>query len=503
MVLRLELNGLEMTQGEFPHGFDPTNSILFLGAGFSTLATNIIGGNPPTRDELDKHVKLLALLPEDDPSTVLDIATYAAKEGKDLFSLLCNLYTIKSLSPDQTAILSQPWLRIYTTNYDDAVEVFWKSADGDRQRQSYSTQSQVPTQFRPGSVVHLHGYIHECTQDSLLQQLVLSHYSYAQQRAILSPWWDVFERDVRIAKNVFFVGYDLGDFEPAKYLTKNPSTVQKTHFILRPVKSPVAASRLDEYGRRDSMAVSGFAKECKACVVAERIEHANALNAFWFVDLLKDHKVAVRPTPSEIQSLFTFGKFNFQRLLSTFPDPAYAIPRADTLKQCLSALDEARTLIVHSKVGNGKTTFGKGLAIALSESGHSCFEHRENVTPTAAEIEFIGRQERPIVIFPDYETAYLNMHLFSNLKPDARFVVEIATGTLQVRYSAVVDRLLNPIQRVDINRLNSDDCKQLYTLLNQAGIAPTGFNKKFRRNVEMRDVVISVFEKWQCHKENR
>lgn len=483
-----------MTQENFPHEFDPTSSILFLGAGFSASATNLIGEGPPVGDDLGNKIKDLSQLPSDDPSSFQDLSTYAVKQGKDLFTLLCNLYTIKKLNPDQEIILSQQWLRIYTTNYDDAVEFFCKSTNGFENRHTYSTESQVPNQFRPGSIVHLHGYIHECTRENLLRQLVLSHHSYAQQRAVQSPWWDVFERDVRVAKNIFFVGYDLKDFEPAKYLTQNPRAVEKTHFILRSTQSPVAESRLDEYGRRDSMGVSGFAEECKACVVSAKPEHANVLSAFRFIELLKDDKVSSRPSPMEIQSLFAFGKFILQRLLLTFPEPEYTIPRTQSLEHCITALGGCRTLLLHSKIGNGKTIFKHGLAIALTQQGHSCFELREKVTPPAEEIDFIATQPKPVVFFPDYDTAYSNIHLFSDLNQDARFVVEILTGTLQVRHSEVFNRLPKPIDRANLNRLNADDCKAIYKLLDEAGIAPSDFISKYGKGAEMRDIVLSVFE---------
>jgi hypothetical protein len=207
-------------------------------------------------------------------------------------------------------------------------------------------------------------------------------------------------------------------------------------------------------------------------VVAQKPAHANALSAFRFVDLLKDDKVAARPTPLEIQSLFAFGKFISQRLLATFPEPAYSIPRSQTLALCLTALSECRTLILHSKIGNGKTIFRHGLAIALTKMGHNCFELREKVTPPPAEIDFIAGQPKPVIIFPDYDTAYSNIHLFTELKPNARFIVEIATGTLQVRHSEVFERLPKPLERVDLNRLSSDDCRAIYKLLDEAGIAP-------------------------------
>jgi SIR2-like domain len=207
-----------MPHTEFPKGFDPTTSLLFLGAGFSASATNIIDSHPPVGDGLEREIKKLALLPSDDPSVLQDLSNYAVQQGKELFSLLCDLYTMRSISSAHKIILNQPWLRIYTTNYDDIVEFFCKSSNYTPTRNSYWMDDQVPRQIRAGSIIHLHGYIHKCTRDNLLRQLVLSHYSYAQQRAVQSPWWDVFERDMRVVKNIFFLGYDLKDFEPAKYL---------------------------------------------------------------------------------------------------------------------------------------------------------------------------------------------------------------------------------------------------------------------------------------------
>lgn len=478
----------------FPHGFDPTSSILFVGAGFSSSATNVGGSSPPAVSLLEAEIKKLADLPDDDPSSLQDVASYAVSNNKDLYNLLNDLYCIKELHPDQSEILNQPWLRIYTTNYDDIVEKHWLTTGKHLKSQSFSLEDSTPNQLRPGAIIHLHGYIHRCNKSDILKQLVLSHYSYAQQRALGSPWWEIFSRDVRVAQNIFFVGYELNDFEPASYLTKNPASTKKTHFILRPAKSPVAENRLKEYGSRYSIAVAGFAKECRSVIIKEKPEHANALSAFRYVDLLKDNKIAIQPSPIEIQSLFTFGKFQFPRLLATFPKDKYTISRSQHLTSSLKKLDQCKFLILHSKVGNGKTVFRHGLSVILSQAGHSCFEVRENVDLPAVEIEFLRRQEKAVVIFPNYDTAYTNIHLFSDMRPDARFIVEMSTSTLQVRQSEVFDRFDKPIERVDLNRLSAHDCQALHQLLDEAGIAPPDFERKFKDGVEFRDIILSVFE---------
>jgi hypothetical protein len=481
-----------MSSKPFPHGFDPTSSVIFLGAGFSTGATNANGTSPPTGLGLETEIKKLASLPEADASSLQDLSQYAVDNGCDLFGLLNNLYSIRALSDENKIIINQPWLRIYTTNYDDSVELFWREES--IRNLSFSLESSLPSQIRQGSIIHLHGYINACTREDLLRQLVLTHYSYAQQRALSSPWWQVFERDIRVAQNIFFVGYELNDFEPASYLSKNPELSNKTHFILRPAKSPVLESRLNGYGTRHSFAVQGFAQECLAVQVAKKPQHANALQAFRYFDLLKDDKVAVKPSPLEIQSLLTFGKFNIQRLLSTFPKPSYIAPRERKITETLEKLNSNKAVILHSKIGNGKSIFKNSLMCALSQKAFACYEVRENVVPPAAEIEFLRSQPRVIILFSDYDSAFSNIHLFSDMPENTKFIIEMNTGTLQVRRSEVFSRIPTPIDRVDLNYLSSVDCDELYELLDKAGLAPKNFKHLFKENSEMRDIVLSVFD---------
>lgn len=482
-----------MPESSFPHGFDPTSSILFLGAGFTRGAENVVGEAPPLGLELAAKLKTLCGLPDHDQSGIQDLSRYAVDEGKDLLGTLRDLYTIKALNEDQKLILSKPWMRIYTTNYDDAVEfdsITYRKA----KKLSYSFGETVPIQFRPEAVVHLHGYIHKVDSSNILHQLVLSHFSYAQQRATQSPWWQVFERDLRVAQNIFFVGYELSDFEPASYLSKNPAVTSRTHFILRPTNSPVAARRLQEYGTRHDMAVDGFAKECMLAQVGQKPAHANVLRAFRFFDLLKDDKLSPRPTPVEIEALFAFGNYNQKRLLATYPHPSYIAPRTESVNQAIAKLEQSKTLILHSKIGNGKTIFRHGFAMALSQLGHSCFEVRENITPPLAEIDFIRSQQKVVVFFPNYDTAYSLIHLFSDMKEDARFIVEMNTSTFQVRNNEIFARLVRPIERLDLNYLSDRDCREIFSLLDDAGIAPSQFESTFKVGAEFRDIVISIFE---------
>ena len=99
---------------------DSRGSIIFLGSGFARLAKNITGGFLPTGHELrEEFAKRLHVNPDD-----YDLKTLADEvaASSDLYQMLYNLFTVQEVQEDQIGILKLPWLRIYTTNYDDAIE---------------------------------------------------------------------------------------------------------------------------------------------------------------------------------------------------------------------------------------------------------------------------------------------------------------------------------------------------------------------------------------------
>lgn len=114
-----------MTSSDFPRGFDPTRSVLFLGSGFSIEATNCINEHLPAGDDLRKKI-LKSLNDPDLDADLKDVAFYAVQSGLNLSRLLADTFTVKSLSADQEEIAGKKWRRIYTTNYDDAIEFYHK-----------------------------------------------------------------------------------------------------------------------------------------------------------------------------------------------------------------------------------------------------------------------------------------------------------------------------------------------------------------------------------------
>lgn len=478
----------------FPKKFDPSSSVLFLGAGFSRGATNIDGNDIPVGKEFEIAIKSLAGISINDPSSLSDISSYAIESGFDVYDLIRRSFTIRDLSEDQKTILSKKWRRIYTTNYDDSIASYNFGIPSQDRRKIFSNLDDIPNQLRDNTAIHLHGYVRQLDKDNIASQIVLTHRSYADQRNMKVPWWDRFSRDIAVAENIFFVGYDLGDFEAASHLSSNPELADKTHFILIPDKSPVIANRIKPYGKRHEFGVSGFAKECLDAEVRKRPIHANELRSLQFFDIVKDGKLNTKPEPQEIFSLFAYGQFEIRNLLGTFPESTYTLIRNRKIEEVKTFIDESKTVIIHSKTGNGKTLFSKTLLHALTVAGYKCFELKEGTSPTSEEIAYLKEIEEAVVFFPSYDSAYSNIDRFSDIKESARFIVEINSSIVEVRFNETEARLPQPTQRVDLNRLEKSDLQGIRSLLRKAGITLEETRFTIDENVEFRDIVLSIFE---------
>lgn len=475
----------------FPTDFDPSRCVLFLGSGFSAAAKSKNGKSPPVGNGLrDRIISAMGLPATDDD--LKDVARYAMDRGLDLYGLLSELFIISDTNEDQDTILSKPWRRIYTTNYDDLVEAHDKKFRNSQPRRSYSISDSRPARLAPNSIIHLHGYIHACDQSNLTNELVLDHKSYAEQAALESPWWDQFNRDIEGSQWAIFVGYSLNDFAVAKYLTKRRSLVSKIRFVLRSPVSEIVQDRLSGYGTVFDVGASGFAEACRFATVGAPVSEFHELRSFELIDPFKDNRSVTRPTPVEIEAFLSRGRFTFQSLISTYPRPEFTIPRSEKVAEATRRLGEGRTLLVHAKTANGKSIFSNQLALSLSQGAFTCVRLKARTSISPQELAFLAKIQNLVIFIQNYDDAIEVAEDLKGLPEATKFVVEINTGTDQVRRSEVQNKLIGPIQRVDVNQLSTQDVADFASLLDKAGIPPRGIIPKVRSRIELRDLLINL-----------
>ena len=480
---------------------DPPGSILFLGAGFSIGAKNIIGTNLPSGEDLRNELAgMLCVPPSDYPLDTL-VDEVHSRGDLNLYHILYQRFTVAKLQRHQKAILSFPWRRIYTTNFDDAVEFHHSS--NDCAVPSYTTANPKPRKLQHGSIIHLHGAIRNTTEDNVLQQLVLSESSYIRQHFEKSPWYDEFIRDLRFCDSCFFLGYKLRDFHISAILLQDSVLRDKTYFITRSNPDDIFLNRLRPYGEVLPIGVEGFSSLCKTLPGPDTSVDPHALKGFRYIDPLRDKKTLLPPTPIEILNLVTFGTFNFARCLSTLPSAQYVVPRQALVQRSVSELDDARCLLVHSYIGNGKSIFLYIIAHKLSELGYRCFICRTNPLMLQKDLHLLGAFERVVIFFDSYNTAIDYIQQLSEELPNAKFVVTIRTATQDVRLHEIQTRLPAPLRRANLNGIGQADKAEFKELLDRSGVRVPLLEEIVDKCSDFREVVLALYKNEQIRNKIR
>ena len=473
-----------------PKDIDFSSSILFVGSGFSCDATNIQGKSVPNGTELRKLFATTLGVEESmyDLKTLAD--EFTAQNNESLYQILYDTFTVAKISPYQKDLLNLPWLRIYTTNYDDLVE-FARNASGTRCF-SYNADSPKPRQLPSGSIIHLHGTMRTTTAENVQEQLVLNEGSYARQHFERSPWFDDFMRDLRLCDACFFLGYSLADYLIAGLLHYS-NAKEKTYFISRSFDR-IFSNRAEKYGSVIINDFETFTKDCLAHPQPKLEEDLSKLKGFIFLNPLKDNITISSATSVEVENLVTYGSLNQSRLAATIDTGSYVSPRAALTTEALALIDAARCLLVHSRIGNGKTVFVNILALRLSELGYKCFLYRSDKTLLQRELSVLKQIEKPVIIFDSYDTAIDAIRELSDLPKGAKFIITVRTGVMDVRMHEIDKMLPTPLKRLSINGLRKQERSELKALLDRAGLRVDGFDKILERCKDFREAVLSLYK---------
>ena len=468
---------------------DSAGSILFLGSGFSVASKNIRGKPLPSGSKLKSIFAEIVGVDENDHNfqTLADEVAITT----DLYQLLYETFTVSELSDAQIKLLEFPWLRIYTTNYDDAVEK--ALIELKRTFKSFNYDDKKPRKLFPGSVIHLHGTIGKTNRDNVLEQLILNEGSYIKQHFENSVWYDEFVRDIRFATNCFFVGYSLSDYHISALLHPVSNVKDKTYFINRSIDK-IFERRVQNYGQVISGGLEEFSNKCAKLPRPDRLKDPFSLKSFKYFDPHKDKKTLAPPTPIEILNLVTYGTFNEQRCVASLPGRTYVVPRQERVENAVHILKSARSLLVHSRLGNGKSLFLSLLSYKLSELGYKCFWFSD-VSPTLnQDIDALHSLNNVVFIFDSYDVALDVIRVAENKLDAAKFVIAIRTGIQDVRLHEIRDRLPSPLERINLNGLLDAERNDFFYLLDDAGILEPSLRKELSRCEDIREVVTSVYK---------
>lgn len=467
---------------------DPKNSVLFLGSGFSAGATNIVNDKLPAGQMLlERLAEAIGESPGDhDLKSIAD--AFSHRFDMSIYEILYNTFTVSSVLDYQREILSLPWARIYTTNYDDMVSLVKGSSFP-----IFTFEEDKPRNLPQSFAVYLHGSIRKAREENAESQLILNSKSYDVIARDHPTWFYEFQRDRRTFDGCYFMGFSLSDHHISGLMAAGETSARRTHFVTRNPPNKHFADRAAPYGEIAPIGFDGFAALAKTLPTSPKPANPQSLESFKFLRRGIDARPLVAPTPVEISNLVTFGNFSQSRFFNTVSDDSYVTQRSRSVDSVITLLRSNRTVLIHSRLGNGKTIFTSILARDASEKGYKCYLWRRAGKRLAQDLEVIRAEGRALIIFDDYDAAIDNVERVLASVPEAKFAVTIRSGQQEVRLHEIVDKLPEPMKRVNLDLFDDDDKRQLRDILNRAGARKDDFDEIIRNSREIRDIVTHLY----------
>ncbi|WP_155253479.1 SIR2 family protein [Bradyrhizobium japonicum] len=349
------------------------SAILFVGAGLSFLCKNKNGATLPNgevlKQQLHAETGTRKIFPLEKISSF-----YVKKFGSArLYEYLVNALTVHSMSKELIDFYKLPWRRIYTTNYDNAIEFARHSSRG---RASYNLQD--PTiEIPDGAIVHINGSIETVAPQTIAENLRLTDYSYANSNfESQKEWCQFFLNDLRVTRMVIFVGYSLADLDIARLLLTT-ALQAKTIFFIAPDADEVEVATLEPFGAVNTDGIESlFNLITEAKKTFQKSELSPTFYSIAPVSELKGAN-ADRPVTAKIFEQFVYGALAFPEIVSgalVVGKTPFNVTRT-LVESCARAVvrGDARDFAIVGDLASGKTFAAFDVARILISAGYQVY----------------------------------------------------------------------------------------------------------------------------------
>jgi hypothetical protein len=447
-------------------------AILFTGAGFSIGMKNSKGEEPPRASDLSSLISQLGDFEDDgDLRYVADYYIEKCDRSK-LVNLLRSRYTLVEAGESQRTICRATWRRIYTTNYDNSIEL---AASIVRQTDNFIesiTLAMEPKEYakRDNLCIHINGSINFLNEAALGSSFKLSDSSYLADSFIESAWYRTFKSDLERCSAIVFVGYSLYDIEIQKILFTNPTFKEKTFFIVAENNTTKLEFTLSKFGNILPIGIENFANYLSSYLEQEQHSEVNeqSYEAFEQYSLLDQYKPI---SDSEINRFLLNGdleRCHIDNAISSIQTLPCLIVR-DSLEKVYSFLRESHHVVIISEFGNGKTIFARELMSYLTISGKKLFYLYDSEGKYCDDLDRFSRLSSEIfLIIEDYEKYLDIINYFGQLNPtNIRLILTARTKDHDRSRKKLQDCGLRPYE-VHIDELTNKEVLQFIEIIDNA-----------------------------------
>lgn len=442
-------------------------ALLFLGSGFSYGAKNAAGTSPMTGASLATHLVDLCGFSGEDISLEDAAQEYIRQNGEeDLIRFLQEEYTIKEVTPAHNQIMSLPYIRVYTTNYDQGAEIAYQKTRPDNPPMASATLSDAPAEtIAFPTCVHLNGCITNLTPETLNNEFRLTESSYVSESLENKSWFRQFIQDLRIAKAIIFVGYSMAyDLDIKRHLS-SPEIKDKLVFIVKPKETRFNIHKIELYGKCYSIGNENFAAEIE--VAKANFTPSLHFDYSSFCQHSKAYPVG-SVSYSTLIALYCMGHLEeslFEKLPSK--ESRYLVDRT-ILERVVDQINENTTnpILITGSLGCGKTVFVRQLIQRLLSENLQIFSFIRYTDRTFDELRSIctsSRTKKTVLILESYSQCWrileqVCQHVGRNLilvLVERSSIYRITTGKLKQLFPHYAFHSLSELDSQEIQQLSS------------------------------------------------
>lgn len=373
--------------------------LLFCGAGFSADCLNF------SNEELGVASPLLKALNDALDFEYVDLQDaadeYMDREGEHgLLTLLKQKYSVTKRTTDTDTILSFPWDRIYTTNYDDVISLALTELGIDHDIAN-NLEPKWSFDKRASSeqwIVHLHGSLRAWDINNFRESCVLGRESY-MRIADSNNWNAALREDFARAKSIFFVGFSNSDFYLAEALFSAAGSKEKVFFINRESSGSDRnlLAKQKRFGHSLSVGKSGFASSIGK-VLREKVDVPLVTNSF-----LRQQLPTLPPAAASVpeqESFLMYGQYDSALHYKDFFDRknSFRASRSRSVEVVEHLTSQNSVALVLGGICSGKSVFLEEVNIGLSAAGETVYFLRQKYHDLVREAQRIIEQN-PNAVF--------------------------------------------------------------------------------------------------------